>query len=141
MKKKTLSFSVIAALILVFCSLSGCRQKIDLKIGYIDTDQLLVRCEKYKKVGEDFQKDQEALVKKYAGPDGQKPSLEGQVEVLKLQEKWDRIKKDVRDEIRTATMEIAREKKLDLVLDNTTSNPVIEYGGVNITDDIVKRLK
>lgn len=141
MKITRISSAVIAALVIVFCGLSGCREKHELKIGYIDTDQLLVKCEKYKKVGEDFLKDQEALVKKYRTPEGQKPSLEGQVEVMKLQEKWDKIKKDVRDEIRSKTAEIAKEKKLDLVLDNTSSTPVIEYGGVNITDDIVKRLK
>ncbi len=132
--------AVIAALMIVFCCISGCREKRELKVGYIDTDQLLVKCEKYKKVGEDFLQDQQALVKKY-GTDGQKPSMEGQVEVMKLQEKWNKIKQDVRDEIRIATTEVAKEKKMDLVLDNTTSSPVIEYGGVDITDDIIKRLK
>jgi outer membrane protein len=141
MKRNVLSLILTTALVITLCTLSGCGEKKEMKIGYIDTDQLLAKCEKYKKIGNDFRKDQEELAKKYARQGSQVSPSDQEIEVRKLQEKWDKIKKDVREEIRSAAQEEAKQKKIDLVLDNTQSSPAIEYGGTDMTEDLIKRLK
>lgn len=131
---------IIAGLILACFINFGCETKHKLSAGYIDTEQLLFKWEKYKEYGNEYLKEQEKLMKKI-GNGNNNLTFSDQVEIMKSKEKWDKIKSDIRNEIRSVTREVAKANRIDLVLDNPTSNPVIENGGKDITSEVLKALK
>ena len=137
---KRTSVAICLLLICLLFSISGCGEKKPLQVGFIDTDQLLVRWDKYKNYAEEISRQQQELSSTLPkDPGAMSPS--DQMKIAKMKEEWNKKKEELRDDIREAAKVVAREKKLDMILDNSSSAPVIEYGGKDVTNDVLKAVK
>lgn len=125
---------------LLLCGLVGCSEKT-LQVGFIDSDKLLMTWDKYKDLGEEYMKDMAELRKKDPSQMNDQEKMTFMKNNDALKEKWDKIKGDVREQIRLAAKKVATQKKLDLILDNSNTTPTIEYGGTDITEDVLKVLE
>ena len=135
--------SICILLILFLFLFAGCGEK-DLAVGYIDVDQMLVRCDKFKSYGEQYAQDQAEFFKKFPKEPSQMSAKEREEYTAANQEmkdKWEKIKLGIRDEIKDAAKETAQKQKLDLILDNSSSSPTVEYGGKNVTKDVQKAVE
>lgn len=124
-----------------------------MTVAYIDTDSLLKKWERYRDMGDEYIKERDALaikVKAKAAELSGKSSISEQdrAAMLELQEKdrelksrWSEKKQVIVSEIRAVASEVASEQNINIVIDNSESSPVIEYGGVDITTDILTKLK
>ncbi len=119
---------------------AGCAEKKEPVIAYIDTDQLLIKWEKYKDYGDAYIKERQEWARRLSDP-SRKTSASEQVEYMKVMEKWNSKMKEIRDEIREAATKVAHEKKYDVIIDNATTSPVIETGGVDVTVEVLKELR
>jgi Skp family chaperone for outer membrane proteins len=119
----------------------GCgNEKKGPRVGYIDTDKLMQKWEKFKTSADEYTKEREQLMRRLAR-NRSGPTFQDRLEVMKSDEKWDKLKRELRDEIKAAAAQVAKDKKLDIILDNGATSPIIEYGGVDVTNDVVKVLK
>lgn len=152
MKRVFLLFALAAALTAV----SGCKDDpssaggpAEMKVAYIDTDELLVKWEKYRDFGDSYIKERNELLSSIAEKNKAQRekdrnflmSAEDEEAIVKLDAKWTERKEVVTEEIRAAAKKVSSEQKLDLVLDNPSSAAIIEYGGSNITLDVLTVLK
>lgn len=124
-----------------------------MTVAYIDTDSLLKKWERYRDMGDEYIKERDALAKKVKAKASEisgKSSLsdKDRSEMLELQQKdrelksrWSEKKQIIVNEIRAVAAEVASEQNINIVIDNSESSPVIEYGGVDITTDILTKLK
>ncbi|MDQ7824794.1 MAG: hypothetical protein RDV48_18495 [Candidatus Eremiobacteraeota bacterium] len=120
---------------------AGCTaKKKELRVGYIDSDKLLVKWEKYREFGDSYLKERSILIDKVA-KDPKNISIEIQNKIVSMDTKWEQVKKEIRDELKVASQKVAKEQKFDLVLENSESNPTIEYGGTDITNEVLSILK
>ena len=58
-----------------------------------------------------------------------------------LTAEWSKKRTDIVNELRGIASEVAKEQHFDVVIDNSESSPVIEYGGEDITVDILSKLR
>lgn len=125
-------------------------------IGYVDTARVLVSYKGAQSASAQVQKELAALQKEFAErqkkiADAQK-SGKSQAELQKLIEQYEkeliplkeraakldqRLSADVRTKIISQIQAIAKKRKVDLVLDKGA----VYYGGVDLTDDVIKSLK
>lgn len=127
-------------MIFMLCLIGCGKEKKGPQVGYIDTDKLMEKWEKFRASANDYSKEREELMRRLSRNTAG-PSFQDRLELMRSDEKWDKLKAELRDEIRAAASQVAKEKKLDIILDNGSNSPVIEYGGVEITNDVVKALK
>jgi Skp family chaperone for outer membrane proteins len=133
-------FCFLMLCVLFACGLGGCSEKT-FEVGYINSDKLLLSWTKYKNYGEEYMKDMEELRKKDPTKMNEQEKLTYMQDSNALKEKWDKIKGEVREQIRLAANEVASKKRLALILDNSNTTPTIEYGGTDVTDDVLKLLE
>lgn len=139
-----------------------------LNVAYINTDNLLKKWEKYRDLGDKYIKDRDkyikdrneltSKVKKLRNEmegndseitDSQKKELAElqsrhqtlTTELQSLNAEWTKKRSDIVNELRGIAAEVAKEQKIDVVIDNSESSPVIEYGGEDITVDILSKLR
>lgn len=122
-------------------------KKKHVRIAFIDSDQLLGDFPEIKKFAEDktleSEKIRKTMMERLSGggqlTDAEKAQIKASTK--KFMEKEDKLLKEFIDKVRIATQKVADEKKIDIVLDNKTTDPIIEYGGVNITEDVRLKIK
>ena len=116
-----------------------------LAIGYIDTDELLVKWNKYKEFGDKYIAERNKLVETISEKQKKGNSKEdidkARASIAEFDSKWDLEREVIVAEIREASAKVAKEQKIDVVLDNSSSNAVIEYGGTNLTINVLEKLK
>ena len=152
---------VVVALIIIssFC-LSSCTKtgsgdtSKTLNVAYINTDSLLKKWEKYRDLGDKYIKDRNDLATKVKNLRKEISSNDAEItdsqkkELANLQNKhqaltteWSKKRTEIVDEIRAIASEVAKEQHFDIVINNSESSPVIEYGGEDITVDILSKLR
>ena len=152
--------AVVALIIISSFCLSSCTKPESgnvsktLNVAYINTDSLLKKWEKYRDVCDEYIKDRNELADKVKNLRKQMSSNEAEItdsqkrELADLQTKhqaltaeWSKKRTDIVNELRGIASEVAKEQHFDVVIDNSESSPVIEYGGEDITVDILSKLR
>ncbi len=136
--------------------LAGCRneadkdtnstlQERDLKVGYIDSDKLLFEYPEFKSFMKKKDKESEFIRNKIENARKLNQLSDSDRKYIKdltldfMQKEQNILKKFV-EQVRVASTEVQNEKKLDIVINHAGSSPVIEYGGVDITEDVQARM-
>lgn len=152
---KTNTLALLLA-VFTFILISGCRntteqdsgsalQERDLKVGYIDSDKLLFDYPEFKSFMKKKDKESEFIRNKIESARKLNKFSEADKKYVKdltldfMQKEQNILKKFV-EQVRTASTAVQNEKKFDLVINNSASAPVIEYGGVDITEDVQARM-
>lgn len=126
MKKLSISILTLAAV------LSGCGGNHPSgPVGIVDTARLLQYWPQFQNDNNQFSVDMAAIDSSRA-PEGQKNK-----ERVQLQLKYAQVQKDLTDQVRSATAQVARDKNLQLVV----TREYVGYGGTDITPDVEKVLK
>ena len=139
-----------------------------LNVAYINTDNLLKKWEKYRDLGDKYIKDRDKYIKDRNDLASKvkrlRSDMEGNIseindsqkkelaelqsqhltlttELQSLNAEWSKKRTDIVNELRDIASEVAKEQKIDVVIDNSESSPVIEYGGEDITVDILSKLR
>ena len=147
---------------------SGDFSKKTLNVAYIDTDSLLKKWEKYRDLGDKYIEERNKNIKDMSDIISKKNNflkeIDGNIseqsdskkkEWAEIQSKynaitnqakvinaeWTKKQNDVVDEIRVIASEVAKEQHFDIVINNSESSPVIEYGGEDITVDILSKIR
>ena len=147
-----------ALLLVVFVLffLAGCRneadknansavQERDLKVGYIDSDKLLFDYPEFKTFMKNKEKESVSIRSKIENAKKLKKLSDGDRKYVKkltldfMQKEQNILKKFV-EQVRVASTQVQNEKKMDIVINHAGSSPVIEYGGVDITEDVQARM-
>lgn len=159
MKGKNIIILTVALTALALAALiPGCRggtntpaanNKTDreIKTGLIDSDRLLMDYPEFKKFLDKKQTESRQIrniMMKKPGEQGGRLSGEDEAHIKKVTEDFMKkeaviIKKFV-DEVRDASKQVQDEKKLDMVINNPFSRSVVEFGGVDITDDVKAKM-
>lgn len=145
-------------IVTVLFACAGCRENKPeapktLKVAYIDTDQLLQKWEKYRDLGDQYITQRNEIgeklqaLKRRVG-EQKEISKQDKEEFNKLEQKhieltsqWSDKKKQIVEEIRSVAAEVAEAQKIDVIIDNSESTPVLEYGGSDVTVDILSKLR
>ena len=152
--------AVVALIIISSFCLSSCTKTENghaskqLSVASINTDNLLKKWEKYRDLGDEYIKDRNELASKVKNlrkemngnaseiTESQKKELaELQNKHQALTAEWSKKRSDIVNELRDIASEVAEEQHFDIVMDNSDSSPVIEYGGEDITADILSKLR
>jgi len=144
LKKKLTLLSAAFVLMLTFL-VSGCGQ---VKIGYIDGEKVMSDAPQIKSLLEEAdkkileaQKELEAEAANSSAADDeekQKKQMEGQRKLMSLNQQYSAQLKQKMD---TVMAEIAKEKELDVVLESVSVQKSVLHGGVDVTDDVIKKLQ
>lgn len=153
---RTLKQATLVILIALIITTCGCQPQTDnqagttpkhLTVGYIDTDQLLVKWDKYKEFGDKYIAERNKLVESIAEKSNQGKNVsdeskaQAQALIAEFDSKWDVQREKVVEEIRESSQAVAKEQNIDVVIDNSATNPIIEYGGTDLTLSVLKKLK
>ena len=147
---------------------SGDFSKKTLNVAYVNTDSLFKKWEKYRDLGDKYIEERNKNIKEISDiiskknnflkeidgniseqSDSKKKEwaeIQSRYNALTNQSKvinaeWSKKKNDVVDEIRAIASEVAKEQHFDIVINNSESSPVIEYGGEDITVDILSKIR
>lgn len=126
--------------------MSGCGQT---RIGYIDGDRIMKEApqiqslveegnEKIQQAQADAEKDLEAKKGTMSDEDYQKTELDARRKVAGLNQSYS---VQLKQKIDAALADIAKEKKLDAVVDNQAQQKVVIEGGVDVTDEAIQKLQ
>lgn len=139
--KKIMAAALISSSLLI----TGCGQ---VGIGYVDGARIMnesaqiksVMDEAKQKVDEIEKQAQEELAKNPNWTDEEKMKAQGDIQrkVIGINQAYATQLKHKFDE---ALAEIAKTKNLDVVVDSSKDNPIILKGGVDVTDEVLQKLK
>lgn len=141
-KSRALLLIGVAAMLVM----SGCGKA---KIGYIDGDRIMKEAPqiqslveegnaKIQQAQEDAEKD---LVEKkgtMSDEDFQKAQADARRKVASLNQSYS---VQLKQKLDAALADIAKEKKLDAVVDNQAQQKVVIEGGIDVTDDAINKLQ
>ena len=144
LRKKTVG--LLAAAFAATMLMSGCGQ---VKIGYIEGSRVMQEAPQVKSlVEEGNQKIQEAqdeaekdLAEKknsMSDEDFQKAQQEAQRKVAGLNQSYSI---QLKQKLDTALADVAKEKKLDAIVDNQQMQKTVVEGGIDVTDEAIQKLQ
>jgi Skp family chaperone for outer membrane proteins len=134
MKIKNLVWLIGLALVL-----TGCYTPKTLKVGYINPDYILEHWAKYNNLSQTYAKETQAFIKTMPATAKElKPEQKKKME--EYQNKWKSQKELLFKDIKNAARQVALQKNLHLVIQNAYSNPIIEYGGIEVTAFVLEIL-
>ena len=119
--------SLVATLTLAACSGSGAHSSI----GVVDTQRLLQYWPAFQNDNNQFSVDMATIDRSHAS------DSEKNRERAQLQGRYAQVQRDLTDQVRNATAQVAKEKSLSLVV----TREFVGYGGSDITPDVEKVLK
>lgn len=123
----------IGMFLLFFC---GCGKPPRVKVGLIDPARLVSGWPKYQEMAIKFQ--EETIEMDSSLPkDLSKVSAEKKQKIIEAGAKWQKIGKELSEEIRKAAELAAKKKKINLIVVGS----VVEYGGEDITEDVKTYLR
>lgn len=141
-----LSKKILAAL-LITASLviTGCGQ---VKLGYVDGKRVMTESTQIKAVIEEGQKKVEEIEKEAQAEFEKNPNWTDE-EKLKaqgdLQRKLMGINQSyatqLQHKIQEAMNDIAKKNDLDAIVDSSKENPIVLKGGIDLTDEVIKKLQ
>ena len=145
MKLRKKSLGLLAAAFAATLLMSGCGQA---KIGYIDGSRVMQEAPQVKSlVDEGNQKINEAREEAekslqdnpdMSQEDAQKAQQEAQRKMMSLNQSY---QMQLQQKINGALQDIAKQKKLDAVIDSEKSQPTAIYGCTDVTDDVITKLQ
>ena len=151
--KNTIKLTTITLLISLCFSVfiaCGCANKASvgqstgksLKIGYIDTDILMMASPELVKFMEKKMKKRQEIERIIFS---KQLSESEKKQLKKTTDDFIAAEKEVRDKFVKAVEEscskVAKEKNIYFILNNKSSEPIIEYGGIDITEEVKKIMK
>ena len=139
LRKKTVG--LLAAAFAATMLMSGCGQ---VKIGYIEGSRVMQEAPQVKSlVEEGNQKINEAREEAQDNPDmsqedAQKAQADAQRKMASLNQSY---QMQLQQKVSAALQDIAKEKKLDVVVDSEKEQPTALMGCVDVTDDVIAKLQ
>ena len=126
--------------------MSGCGKA---KIGYIDGDRIMKEAPqiqslveegnaKIQQAQEDAEKDLAEKKGTMSDEDFQKAQADARRKVAGLNQSYS---VQLKQKLDAALADIAKEKKLDAVVDNQAQQKVVIEGGIDVTDDAINKLQ
>ena len=143
-----------AALLIASFFVTGCGSQVN--IGYVDYNKIMQESPQIKTIVEEGQKKTEELQTEsaaildnysdYSPEEVQEQLTEDERKQLgDIQRKFIGIQQaystQVQHKLDEALSAIAQEKNLDVVVDSTEARPVILQGGIDLTDEVIKKLQ
>ena len=136
-KKLAASALLVSSLII-----TGCGQG---QIGYVDVTKVMEESPRVKKIMEEAQgkitEEQQKFEQANAGKTGEE-ALKAQME---FQRKAESINQAYAVKIKSSmdvkVEEISREKNLDVVINNSSEQKILFKGGIDITQDVIKKMQ
>lgn len=141
-KSRALLVLGVAAMLVM----SGCGKA---KIGYIDGDRIMKEAPQIQSLVEEgnakIQQAQEDAEKDFAEKKGtmsdedyQKAQADARRKVAGLNQSYS---VQLKQKLDAALADVAKEKKLDVVVDNQAQQKVVIEGGIDVTDDAINKLQ
>lgn len=141
-KSRALLLIGVAAMLVM----SGCGKA---KIGYIDGDRIMKEAPqiqslveegnaKIQQAQEDAEKDLAEKKSTMSDEDFQKAQADARRKVAGLNQSYS---VQLKQKLDAALADIAKEKKLDAVVDNQAQQKVVIEGGIDVTDDAINKLQ
>ena len=141
-KSRALLLIGVAAMLVM----SGCGKA---KIGYIDGDRIMKEAPqiqslveegnaKVQQAQEDAEKDLAEKKGTMSDEDFQKAQADARRKVAGLNQSYS---VQLKQKLDAALADIAKEKKLDAVVDNQAQQKVVIEGGIDVTDDAINKLQ
>ncbi|MCI6752706.1 MAG: OmpH family outer membrane protein [Selenomonas bovis] len=141
-KSRALLVLGVAAMLVM----SGCGKA---KIGYIDGDRIMKEAPqiqslveegnaKIQQAQEDAEKDLAEKKGTMSDEDYQKAQADARRKVAGLNQSYS---VQLKQKLDAALADVAKEKKLDVVVDNQAQQKVIIEGGIDVTDDAINKLQ
>lgn len=136
--------TIAICMAIIFC-IAGCKENKqpvadnNLKIGYVDADIVLDQWDKAKIFTEQYTAERTAILKEIAK--NKKVSDQDKQRIFKFDQKWSSEKIKLTNEINAAATKVAESEHLHVMLNNSSSNPYIEYGGEDFTIAVLTELK
>ncbi|MBQ1511428.1 MAG: OmpH family outer membrane protein [Selenomonadaceae bacterium] len=145
MKLKKKSAAMLAAAMLSAMLLGGCGQ---VKVGYVDEARLAGEAPQIKTTMEEGAKKLEEVQSELEKKFQENPNMTME-EAQKLQQEAQRKAMGINQQYMTqvqqkmdvALAEIAKEKKLDVVVDNEGLQKTVLLGGIDVTDEVIQKLQ
>lgn len=142
MKKVFILIFAFAIIVLLF---QGCFAPRIYQIGLVDTDRVIKELStipKYQKYSEEYTREGNALVAKL--PKTKEELTEQQKkEIVEFQQKWANrnLVLELKNDIIKAGEKVKDAKKLDLIIANPLMMPKVEYGGIDVTSEVIQAMK
>ena len=143
LRKKTVG--LLAAAFAATMLMSGCGQ---VKIGYIEGSRVMQEAPQVKslveegnqKINEAREEAQKSLQDNpdMSQEDAQKAQADAQRKMASLNQSY---QMQLQQKVSAALQDIAKEKKLDVVVDSETEQPTALMGCVDVTDDVIAKLQ
>ena len=141
-KSRALLVLGVAAMLVM----SGCGKA---KIGYIDGDRIMKEAPqiqslveegnaKIQQAQEDAEKDLAEKKGTMSDDDYQKAQADARRKVAGLNQSYS---VQLKQKLDAALADVAKEKKLDVVVDNQAQQKVVIEGGIDVTDDAINKLQ
>lgn len=133
--------SITVVLIIIICagllfSAYGCFKPIKMKVGVVNKQKLLINWPKYRDLMGEYQVERDLLVSKLP-KDSSSLTQQQKDDIEKMSKKWSEKGKTIEDEFTKAVEGVAKNKKLGIVISDYT----VEYGGIDITNEIKEKLQ
>ena len=146
MKHKKKSSAVLVQAVASMLVMSGCGKA---KIGYIDGDRIMKEAPqiqslveegnaKIQQAQEDAEKDLAEKKGTMSDEDYQKAQADARRKVAGLNQSYS---VQLKQKLDAALADVAKEKKLDVVVDNQAQQKVVIEGGIDVTDDAINKLQ
>lgn len=144
-RKKTLA----GVMLLTAALLSdGCLGDKQANIGYFNAERIDQEATQIKAVEEEANAKIAALQKEFLALQANAGNLSSeemaraqQEQMAKMQAASQQYQMQIRQKVDVALDEIAKEKKLDAILQNSSLEKTVVLGGTDITDDLIQKLK
>ena len=143
LRKKTVG--LLAAAFAATMLMSGCGQ---VKIGYIEGSRVMQEAPQVKslveegnqKINEAREEAQQSLQDNpdMSQEDAQKAQADAQRKMASLNQSY---QMQLQQKVSAALLDIAKEKKLDVVVDSEQEQPTALMGCVDVTDDVIAKLQ
>ena len=136
----------IVALLIASFFVTGCGSQIN--IGYVDYNKIMQESPQIKTIVEEGQTKTAELENEASTKLDENSELseeERNKAIADIQRKFMGIQQaystQVQHKLNEALSAIAQEKNLDVVVDSSESQPVILQGGIDLTDEVIKKLQ
>ena len=136
----------IAAFLVASFFVTGCGSQAN--IGYVDSGRLMEEAPQIKSVIEEGQKKAEEIQTElktslennpdWSDEEKSKATADAQRKLMGINQAYATQLKYKLDEALAA---ISQEKKLDVVVDSSKNQPIVLQGGIDITEDTIKKLQ
>ncbi len=143
-KKALLAGMTLLAAILA----SGCAGERKASIAYFNSDRIDQEATQIKAIEEEaktkiegMQKEFMELMMKQSEMTPEEFQAAQQEQMIKMQSTGQQYQMQIRQKVDVALDEICKAKKIDVVLQNSSLEKSVILGGIDVTDDLIEKLK